>query len=66
MIEFLFKRGYKEFEAPVNHTNLRVSVNYAKKLAILNGLKVAGKFVSHKSVPDGVMKFGGQSGLLLV
>jgi SAM-dependent methyltransferase len=61
----LLRRGYKEIAAPVNHTNLLVSRSYAARLAAGAGFTVLRKLVSHKRVPDGTARYGGQHGLIL-
>lgn len=58
-------RGFKEFPAKVNCTNLIVSLSHAKLLAKKSGFKVLKEVVSHKKVPDGIRLYGGQNGLVL-
>jgi SAM-dependent methyltransferase len=51
--------------APVNSTNLRVSLRQAKSLSRSVGFNVMRTLVSRRRVPDGVTLFGGQHGLVL-
>ncbi len=61
----LMRTGYEEVPAPVNSTNLRVSLPHAKKLARTIGFTVMRALVSRRRVPDGVALYGGQHGLVL-
>jgi len=63
---FLLRGGFEEIAAPVNSTNLRVSLSHAKWLAASVGFTVVRTLVSHRRVPEGVSLFGGQNGLVLV
>jgi ubiquinone/menaquinone biosynthesis C-methylase UbiE len=58
-------RGYREIPAPVNHTNLLVTRPHAARLARRFGFSVLRREVSHKRVPDGTDRHGGQHGLVL-
>jgi SAM-dependent methyltransferase len=58
-------RGYREVAAPVNCTNLLVSLPCAVQLARATGFEVLDRVVSHKQVPDGFTRYGGQHGLIL-
>jgi SAM-dependent methyltransferase len=62
---FLMPQGYEELPAPVNHTNLRVSLRQGKSLARALGFDVMGTVVSRRRVPDGGALYGGQHGLVL-
>lgn len=59
------KQGFEELRAPVNCTNLRVSLSHARKLASSMGFMVLRTLVSRRRVPDGVVLYGGQNGLVL-
>ena len=59
------RHGYEELPAPVNSTNLRVSIRHAKHLAKSLGFNVMRTLVSRRRVPDGVTLYGGQHGLVL-
>ncbi len=61
----LLRKGFKEFPAKVNCTNLIISPAYVKKLAVETRFRVLEKCVSHKNVPDGISLYGGQHGLIL-
>jgi hypothetical protein len=61
----LLRRGYRELQAPVNHTNLLVTLGYAARAARAAGFEVLSRVVSHKHVPDGAALYGGQHGLVL-
>jgi SAM-dependent methyltransferase len=61
---FLWK-GYEELPAPVNSTNLRVSLRQATSLARAIGFEVVRTLVSRRRVPDGAALYGGQHGLVL-
>lgn len=61
----LLRRGYREIQAPVNHTNLLVTLGYAARAARGAGFEVLKRVVSHKHVPDGTTQYGGQHGLVL-
>ena len=61
----LLWKGYEELPAPVNSTNLRVSLRQATLLARAIGFQVVRTLVSHRRVPDGAGLYGGQHGLLL-
>lgn len=58
--------GFEEIAAPVNSTNLRVSLSHAKRLAASVGFTVVRTLVSRRRVPDGANLFGGQNGLVLL
>ncbi len=58
-------KGYLEFPAGVNDTNLQISLGYARKSARARGFQVLDTVVSRKKVPDGVRLYGGQHGLIL-
>ena len=59
------RRGYREIQAPVNHTNLLVTLGYASRVARSVGFRILHRVVSHKHVPDGTTLYGGQHGLVL-
>jgi ubiquinone/menaquinone biosynthesis C-methylase UbiE len=61
----LLRSGFREMQAPVNHTNLLVSIGHASRLARRAGFDVLGRVVSHRQVPDGTDLYGGQHGLVL-
>jgi len=61
----LIPKGFHEFSARVNATNLIVSLAHAKSLARRAGFEVLSTLVSHKKVPDGIKLYGGQNGLVL-
>jgi len=61
----ILRRGFREMQAPVNHTNLLVSVGYAAASAQRAGFEVLQRVVSHRQVPDGTTLYGGQHGLVL-
>jgi ubiquinone/menaquinone biosynthesis C-methylase UbiE len=61
----IMPRGYREMNAPVNHTNLHVTRPHAAALARGAGFEVLRGTVSHKRVPDGTDLYGGQHGLVL-
>lgn len=61
----LLRHGYEELPAPVNSTNLRVSLRHAKSLSRSLGFSVMRTLVSRRKVPDGVTLYGGQHGLVL-
>ena len=66
ILERLFlPKGYVELPAPVNSTNLKVSLHYSKKLSSQIGFKILETLVSHKKVPNGINLLGGQHGLVL-
>ena len=66
ILERLFlPKGYVELSAPVNSTNLKVSLHYSKKLSSQIGFKILETLVSHKKVPNGINLLGGQHGLVL-
>lgn len=58
-------RGYREIPAPVNHTNLIVTLPHAAATARAAGFEVLRRVVSRKRVPDGTALYGGQHGLVL-
>ena len=58
-------KGYLEFAAEVNHTNLVVTRSYAKRMARSIGLQVLGFTSSHKNVPNGFDYYGGQHGMIV-
>jgi len=61
----LLRAGYREMRAPVNHTNLLVTLGYATSAARRAGFDVLRRVVSHKHVPDGTALYGGQHGLVI-
>jgi len=61
----LLRDGFEEIAAPVNSTNLRVSLSHARRLAASVGFTVVRTLVSRRRVPDGISLFGGQNGLVL-
>jgi len=61
----LLRRGYREMQVPVNHTNLLVTVRYASRSARRAGFAIIDRVVSRRQVPDGTTLFGGQHGLVL-
>ena len=61
----LLWKGYEELPAPVNSTNLRVSLRQATSLARAIGFEVVRTLVSRRRVPDGAALYGGQHGLVL-
>ena len=61
----LLRKGYEELPAPVNSTNLRVSLRQATSQARAIGFQVMRTLVSRRRVPDGAVLYGGQHGLLL-
>ena len=61
----LLRRGFREMPAPVNHTNLLVSLGYASASARRTGFDILRRVVSHRQVPDGTTLYGGQHGLVL-
>lgn len=61
----VMRDGYREADAAVNSTNLRVSSRYAARVAESAGLEVLAQLVSRRTVPHGSSRFGGQRGLLV-
>lgn len=61
----LLRQGYEELSAPVNSTNLRISLAHASALARRIGFEVLRTLVSRRRVPDGAALYGGQHGLVL-
>jgi ubiquinone/menaquinone biosynthesis C-methylase UbiE len=61
----LLRNGYREQQAPVNHTNLLVTLGYAAHAARAAGFEVLDRVVSHSHVPDGTTLYGGQHGVVL-
>jgi ubiquinone/menaquinone biosynthesis C-methylase UbiE len=59
------RQGHEELSAPVNSTNLRVSLRHASALARTIGFDVLQALVSRRRVPDGAALYGGQHGLVL-
>ncbi len=57
--------NFLEIEARVNETNLRVGYHFAEKLAKEMGFDVLKREVSHRGLPSGYGKFGGQNGMVL-
>ncbi len=57
--------GYEEFAAPINHTNLVVSMVQARRLARQIGFEVKRELVSRRNPPEGLARYGGQNGLVL-
>ena len=62
---FRLTGGFEEVPAAVNCTNLRVSLTCAARVAKATGFIVLRALVSRRRVPDGVMRYGGQNGLVL-
>jgi len=58
------RAGYEEIAAPVNCTNLRVTRPFLVRETRRAGLTVRRTLVSRKKVPDGVLRFGGQHGVV--
>jgi len=58
-------RGFKEFHADINCTNLIVSLRCAAGISKEIGFDVLGRCVSHKDVPNGISLYGGQHGIIL-
>ncbi|MEX5215250.1 MAG: class I SAM-dependent methyltransferase [Nitrospiraceae bacterium] len=54
----LIGHGFEEVPAPVNSTNLRVSLAHAKGLAESIGFTILRTLVSRRKVPDGVSLYG--------
>jgi ubiquinone/menaquinone biosynthesis C-methylase UbiE len=61
----LLRQGYEELPAPVNCTNLRVTLQEGTSLARSLGFHVMRTLVSGRRVPDGAALYGGQHGLVL-
>jgi ubiquinone/menaquinone biosynthesis C-methylase UbiE len=61
----LLRGGFRERPAPVNHTNLLVSLGYASRSARRAGFDVLRRVVSRRQVPDGTRLYGGQHGFVL-
>jgi ubiquinone/menaquinone biosynthesis C-methylase UbiE len=61
----LLPKGFREFSAKVNDTNLIVSLPYARSLARKMGYEILSELVSRKNVPDGITLYGGQNGLVM-
>lgn len=59
------RAGYEEVAAPVNYTNLRITRPFFVREAKRAGLTVRRTLVSRKKVPDGVLLFGGQHGVVV-
>ncbi len=62
---FRLRGGFEEVPAAVNCTNLRVSLTCAARVAKATGFIGLRALVSRRRVPDGVMRYGGQNGLVL-
>lgn len=56
--------GYEEVPAPVNCTNLRVTRPFFFREVRGAGLTVRRTLISRKKVPDGVLRYGGQHGVV--
>ena len=63
--KYSLRKGYKEIKAPVNCTNLKISLNFAKKICSDIGFEVVCKLISYKDSSDQNYLFGGQHGLVL-
>jgi ubiquinone/menaquinone biosynthesis C-methylase UbiE len=61
----LLRKGYEQLPAPVNSTNLRVSLRQGTSLARSVGFAVMRTLVSRRRMPDGAALYGGQHGLVL-
>lgn len=61
----LLRKGWSEFDAPVNCTNLHISLSYAKKLANKYDFSVYLDLVSYRISSNGERTYGGQNGLVL-
>lgn len=61
---WFLRSGYEEVPAPVNCTNLRVTRPFLVREARAAGLTVRRTLVSRKKVPDGVLLYGGQHGIV--
>jgi ubiquinone/menaquinone biosynthesis C-methylase UbiE len=59
------RQGFEELPAPVNSTNLRVSMSHARRVARTIGFTILRELVSRRRVPDAVDLYGGQNGLVL-
>jgi len=57
--------GFLEIPAEVNHTNLLITRRFARRLARTFGFHFLGYVVSHKGVPGGFDRYGGQHGILV-
>jgi ubiquinone/menaquinone biosynthesis C-methylase UbiE len=64
MEKFRLPNGYKEEDAPINSTNLRVSRQFMKNLGAKIGFKYLTCYPSRKNIPMGTKFFGGQHGFL--
>lgn len=58
-------KGYKEFPAQVNYTNLILTRWFAKKIARRNGFKIKKVVVSYRGLNREPLCYGGQWGLVL-
>lgn len=57
--------GYKEFSAPVNHTNLYITLPYMKKMAKHAGFSLISSTTSRRNIPLATKCYGGQHGIIL-
>ncbi|MBD3344925.1 MAG: methyltransferase domain-containing protein [Chitinivibrionales bacterium] len=57
--------GFIEFAAPVNHSNLYITLPHAKKIARKAGFHILKTLVSRKINQDGEITIGGQHGIIL-
>jgi SAM-dependent methyltransferase len=66
LYESAFMRsGYRELPAEVNSINLIVTRSFCVRLARSVGFELLKVLVSHKKVPDGYDRYGGQHGFVL-
>jgi hypothetical protein len=61
----IISNGYKEFSAPINYTNLLITLPYMKKLTLNSGFTVLSSTISRRNVPVGTKNYGGQHGIIL-
>lgn len=61
----LLADGYMEIQADINHTNLLLTREYARKLVVSTGFRFLKYVVSYKQLPDGFGRFGGQHGIVI-
>lgn len=66
MERWLVPGGYAEVPARVNEVNLVVGLRHARKMVQGLGFVVRETLLSRKRGPGGVMRFGGQHGLVLI
>ena len=65
MEQLRLPRGYLEFQAEINHTNLLITRGFFKKLVNSLGFSLLKFVVSHKDVPDNYGSYGGQHGIVI-